>query len=99
MDIYTLKYLIDCKIFTTQNYTKSLRQTISHKEIMMSTLILKNNWNIGSFMKRYENVDFTLKYPNIPQENNDLFIGDVMRPRHESKIWDRYELVFIKGNR
>ena len=60
----------------------------------MSRKVIENNWNIGSCMKLYKNVDFTFKTPKqIPLQN------DVLNMKDYNHIWNEYEVVFIKGNR
>ena len=98
MDKTTLKFLIDCSIFSISNYAKTFDDTIHNKEILMSRKIIENNWNIGSLMKCYKNVDFTFRNKK-PKDYNISFFNDVMYPMYRNKIWNEYELVFIKGNR
>jgi hypothetical protein len=99
MDKTTLKYLIDCQIFSITNYAKTFEEAIWNKEVLMSILIIKNNWNIGSlFPHYYKNVDFTFK-SKTPSEYNFPFLGDVMWKQCKDSIWSVYELVFVKGNR
>ena len=98
MDKITLKYLINCSIFSMTNYAKTFESAIQHKEILMSRKIIKNNWNIGSLLKYYENVDFT--FSNKQKNKRKInFLNDIMYPEYKNKIWNEYEVVFIKGNR
>jgi len=94
----TLEYLISCNIFTLLYYTKNIEETIWNKELLMSKKILENNWNIGSLMNYYKGIDFTFKKKK-KEEYNIEYIGDVMCNNHIYKIWNIYEIVFIKGNR
>jgi len=98
MDKTTLKYLIDCSIFSKTNYAKTFDNAIYDKEVLMSRKIIENNWNIGSLMKYYENVDFTFR-DKKPNDYNLIFLDDVMYQKSRNTIWNEYELVFIKGNR
>ena len=98
MDKTTLKFLIDCSIFSISKYAKTFDDAIHNKEILMSRKIIENNWNIGSLMKYYNNIDFTFCNKN-PQDYNVKFFDDVMYQIYRKKIWNEYELVFIKGNR
>ncbi len=98
MDKITLKYLIDCQIFSITNYTKTFSETIWNKEVLMSRFIINNNWNIGSLFPYYKNVDFTFK-SKTPSEYNFPFLGDIMWTQCKDSLWSVYELVFIKGNR
>ena len=98
MNKTTLEYLIDCQIFSTRNYAKTFHNAIFDKEVLMSRKIIENNWNIGSLMNYYKNVDFTFRNKK-PNEYNINFLDDVMFGKYRNKIWNEFELVFIKGNR
>ena len=98
MDKPTLKYLIDCSIFSTIRYATSQIDAINNQEILMSRKIIENNWNIGSLMKYYENVDFTFRDKH-PNDYNIRFLDDVMYPKDRNRIWNEQEITFIKGNR
>jgi len=99
MDINTLQYLINCEIFSINNISNTLKDAILNKEILMSRKIIENGWNIGSLLRQYKNVDFTFKNKK-PEEYNIKFLYDVMYPKiFEGSAWNKYELVFIKGNR
>lgn len=98
MDKPTLLYLIECEIFTINHFETTLLDCILFKEILMSRKIIENNWNIGSLLKCYENVDFTFKN-KTPEEYNINYIDDTMHSRYTNILWNDYELVFIKGNR
>tara|TARA_R110002073_G_scaffold127773_2_gene273153 strand:+ start:6772 stop:7512 length:741 start_codon:yes stop_codon:yes gene_type:complete len=100
MNKTTLEYLIKCEIFSITNYAKTFPQAIWEKEVQMSRKIIENNWNIGSLLKCNKDVDFTFKHKTPLEYNNRaLFIGDVMYNEYKDKLWNIYELVFIKGNR
>ena len=94
----TLQYLVDCEIFSITNYAKTFYEAIEKKEVLMSRKIIDNGWNIGSLMKYYENVDFTFSTKN-PKDYSIKFLSDIMYPKYRGKIWNEYNLVFIKGNR
>jgi hypothetical protein len=98
IDKITLKYLIDCSIFSTTNYAKTFHNAIFDKEVLMSRKIIENNWNIGSLMKYYENVDFTFRHKK-PKDYSIKFLDDVMYQKYRFEIWNEYEIVFVKGNR
>jgi hypothetical protein len=98
MDKITLKYLIKCSIFSMTNYAKTFESAIHHKEILMSRKIIKNNWNIGSLLKYYENIDFTFNTKKR-DEYKITFLDDIMYSKYKNKLWNEYEVVFIKGNR
>lgn len=97
MNKTTLKYLIECDIFS-KNYVLTYDDAVWKKEVLMSRKIIEKNWNIGSLMTYYKDVDFTFK--SKPPSYYDIeFLGDVMFPQFENVIWNKHELVFIKGNR
>ena len=98
MDKITLKYLIDCQIFSITNYAKTFNDAVSDKEILMSRKIIENGWNIGSLLPLYNDVDFCFKNKK-PSEYNINFLNDIMYPQYRNKLWTEYQLVFIKGNR
>jgi len=98
MDKTTLKYLMDCAIFSMTNYAKTFHDAIFQKEVLMSRKIIENNWNIGSLLSYYKDVDFTF-HNKKPEEYNIRFLNDIMFPEFRNSLWNEYELVFIKGNR
>ena len=98
MDKFTLKYLIECEIFSTTNYAETFGDAIWKKEVLMSRKIIENNWNIGSLLRYYKDVDFTFSYKK-PSDYNILFLDDVMWQPFKDIVWNVYEIVFIKGNR
>ena len=98
MNKTTLEYLINCEIFSITNYAKIFKDAIWKKEILMSRKIIENNWNIGSLLSYYNDVDFTFKNKK-PSDCDIMFLDDVMYQESLYKIWTKEELVFIKGNR
>ena len=98
MNKTTLEYLINCEIFSIINYAKTFNDAIWKKEVLMSRKIIENNWNIGSLLSYYKDVDFTFKYKK-PSEYDIKFMNDIMYINYKDKIWNLNELVFIKGNR
>ena len=103
MDKTTLKYLIDCGIFSMTNYVKTMHEAVWEREVLMSRKIIENNWNIGSLMKYYQNVDFTFNNKK-PEEYNIKFLGDITNSDLRKNVWTEYdfvlcELVFIKGDK
>ncbi len=97
-DREAVEYLIQCNIFDNTKHLTGFRDTINQKEILMSRKIIEKGWNIGCLMKYYDGVDFTFKHKS-PDEYSTPFIGDIMWPEAYGKIWDEYEVVFVKGNR
>lgn len=97
MDIITLEYLIEKEIFSNTNYITSFYDTIWKKEVGMSRVIIENGWNIGSFLSMYDGVDFTFQDKTV-YDYKCVFLGDLMWGSSQD-LWDKYQLVFIKGNR
>ena len=98
MNKTTLKYLINCEIFSITNYAKTFKDAILEKEILMSRKIIENNWNISSLLSYYKDVDFTFSCKK-PSEYKMKFLGDVMFPQFKDTLWNVHDIVFIKGNR
>jgi len=98
MDKITLEYLIKCEIFSMTNYAKTYNEAVWNKEVLMSRKILENGWNIGCLLSYYKDVDFTFTNKR-PNQYVNLFLNDIMYPKYMNKLWNVYELVFIKGNR
>jgi lipopolysaccharide biosynthesis protein len=98
MDKITLEYLIQQQIFSLTNYAKTFHEAIYDKEVRMSKKIIDNKWNIGSLLDYYNNVDFTFSEKHA-EEYNIEYLDDIMCPLYRNKMWNDYQLVFIKGNR
>lgn len=96
LDREALNYLIEEEIFTTRKYVKSILDAVISKEILMSRKIIDRGWNVASLLPLYKDVDFT----NDKTFNNFTFIySDLMFEEYRGKLWNEYDLVFIKGNR
>jgi hypothetical protein len=98
MDKQTLEYLINCEIFSMKNYAKTFDEAVYNKEVNMSRKIIENGWNIGSLLKHYDGVDFTFKN-KCPHDYTVKFLNDIMYQEYRNKLWNEYDLIFIKGNR
>lgn len=98
MNKTTLKYLIDCEIFSMTNYAENFGEAIYQKEVLMSRKIIANDWNIGSLTTYYKDVDFTFKTKDISEFKKE-WLHDLMIPRFKNSIWNKFEIVFVKGNR
>lgn len=94
----TLKYLLECEIFSLNNVAKDMNDAIFGKEVRMSRKMIEHGWNIGSMLPQYRNVDFRFK-DTQPSDYNIQFFGDIMYPYFYKKLWTEYHLVFVKGNR
>jgi len=94
LDRKAVKYLRDCKIFDTENFTKDKIDTIIYKEIEMSRKIIEKGWNIGCLHKYYKGTNFIDLSKNTIQ-----YLGDVMTVSNRNVFWTPEELIFVKGNR
>lgn len=99
MDKTTLEYLISCEIFSMTNYAATYLDAIYQKELLMSRKIVENKWNLGSLYPAYKNVDFTFSEKKPNEYGSNFFKGDLMYEKHRNKLWNEYDLVFLKGNR
>lgn len=97
-DKNTLKYLIECEIFSINNYAENYLDAVWNKEVLMSRKIIENGWNIGSLFPHYNNVDFTFSNKK-PHDYGINFLGDIAFQPYRNNLWNEYQLVFIKGNR
>ena len=94
MDKEVLEHLISKNIFSITDFTKTFEETIEHREIRMSTEILRANWNIGCLMKQYSGIDFRLL------EKQEKWLDDTVYPQgFHGHTHHPYELIFLKGNR
>ena len=93
----TLDYLIESEIFTMKHYAKTMEEAVC-REISLSRKVIEKGWNIGSLLSCYRGVDFTFRSKS-PEEYSIPFYNDLMYHHYHDKIWNRYDLVFIKGNR
>jgi hypothetical protein len=91
-----LKYLISVKLFENNDYSNYV-EFIAIKEILMSQLVLKNNWNISCIIPEYQNIDYRLlkndvNFSSINGDANftNACFGRTIHP---------YESIFIKINR
>lgn len=98
MNQTTLRYLIECDIFSLKNYAKTKYDAILQKEILMSRKIIENNWNIGSLLLYYKDIDFRFKNKKL-SEYKIRFLDDIMFKEYMNRLWTLEEVVFIKGNR
>ena len=91
-----LKFLIFSKLFSNHDFDNWI-EFIAVKEILMSQLVLKNNWNISCIIPEYQNIDYrTLK--------NDInLLSDYGDPIRSNSCFGRtvhpYETIFFKINR
>ena len=98
MTLETLEYLMEQQIFSKTNHAKSFQDDILNKEILMSRKIVDKGWNIGCLQTLYQGVDFTFRTKR-PDEYPFFFMRDIMYTQFYGSIWEKMELVFIKGNR
>lgn len=96
MDNECLNFLMSKKLFEDNNYNNYV-EFIAIKEILMTQLVLKNNWNISCIIPEYQNIDYRLLKEdiNFSSINGDINFtnGCFGRTIHP------YESIFIKINR
>lgn len=96
MDKECLNFLMSKKLFEDNNYNNYV-EFIAIKEILMTQLVLKNNWNISCIIPEYQNIDYRLLKEdiNFSSINGDINFtnGCFGRTIHP------YESIFIKINR
>jgi hypothetical protein len=100
--VQSMFFILDDESF---NYLKKLdffkqdfdnfKDLIENKEIGMSQLILKNNWNINCILPKYQNYDYRI----IKQNFNPTGEDPCMRGSYFGKSIDPYEVIFFKNNR
>jgi hypothetical protein len=87
------EYVKDYNFFN-ENYN-NFNDVVAYKEIGLSQLILKNNWNINCILSKYRNHDYRILKTNINTTGDDpyyvgSYFGDTI---------DKYEVIFFKNNR
>lgn len=96
IDKECLNFLMSKKLFEDNNYNNYV-EFIAIKEILMTQLVLKNNWNISCIIPEYQNIDYRLLKEdiNFSSINGDINFtnGCFGRTIHP------YESIFIKINR
>ena len=78
----------------------TLHDVVTNQEIGMSTLILQNGWNIGSFVKEYATRDYATLTDTFNHNANSKF-GDIVFPGGLCFGRDihPYEVMFLKTSR
>jgi hypothetical protein len=74
-----------------------MKDCIENKEVLMSRFIIDNGWNIGAVCNYYNSVDFRFKEKQ-PHEYDMNFTGDLTYNKYRDKLWNEYQIVFIKGS-
>ena len=91
-----LEFLIFSKLFSNNDYD-NWSEFIAIKEILMTQLVLKNNWNISCIIPEYQNIDYRTLNNDVNFSSNN---GD---PNFTNATFGRtvhpYESIFIKINR
>jgi hypothetical protein len=93
MDHECLVFLFN-DIFEKNKDESNFYTLIELKEVKMSLLVLKNNWNINCILSHYKNLDYRQIKNNFnPTSRN----GDCsFRYAYFGRTYDKYEIVFIK---
>jgi len=92
LDNESFNFLKNNDFFNKNFY--NFNDLIINKELGMSQLILKNNWNINCILSNYMNYDYRLvnKNINFSSDNPYKFRG------YFGKSIDPYEVIFYKNN-
>jgi hypothetical protein len=93
LDDESFNYLKKLDFFKQDFY--NFKDLIANKEIGMSQLILKNNWNINCILPKYQNYDYRI----VKQNFNPTCEDPCMRGCYFGKSIDPYEAIFFKNNR
>ena len=93
----SLQFLINKNFFNFSVKNDNFVDFIANTEILMSQLILKNNWNISCILSDYQNID----YRKIKKDIN--FTSKQGDPNFVNSCFGRslhpYDVIFIKTNR
>lgn len=57
--------------------------------------IIENNWNIGSLLQYYKDIDFRFVNKQ-PSDYNIQFYDEIMYTQFKNTLWNVYDLVFVK---
>lgn len=87
------EYLKNKKFFS-KNYD-DFKELVAYKEIGMSQLILKNNWNINCILSKYKDYD----YRKVTSNFNPTGCDPYWEGSYFGKSIDPYEVIFYKNNR
>ena len=93
LDDESFNYLKKLDFFKQDFY--NFKDLIGNKEIGMTQLILKNNWNINCILPKYQNYDYRV----VKQNFNPTCEDPCMRGCYFGKSIDPYEVIFFKNNR
>ena len=99
LDHEALQFLNNAHFFNEEemNNLTDIQQVIAHKELGLSQLLIKNNWNINCILPKYKNIDYRTLNHDI---NKTSHFGD---PYFQDKYFggtiDKYEAIFYKNNR
>jgi len=99
IDNEALQFLKNVNFFDEKeiNNSTNIKYVIAHKEIGMSQLLLKNNWNINCILPKYKNIDYrkVKKDINYTSLNGDPYYKN----RYFGNTIDKYDVIFFKNNR
>jgi hypothetical protein len=93
-----LQYLNTIDFFNEDfinNYT--MQEVIDNKEVMLSTIALKHNWNINCLLDKYKGLDYRIIEADINPTSTD---GDpYYKNGYFGKSIKKEEVIFFKNNR
>lgn len=99
IDNEALQFLKNVNFFDEEkmNNSTDMQYVIAHKEIGLSQLLLKNNWNINCILPKYKDIDYRILDKDI---NTSSLNGDpYYKNRYFGNTIDKYEAIFFKNNR
>ncbi len=82
------------KNFFKEDY-EDFKDLVAYKEIGMSQLILRNNWNINCILSKYRDYDYRKVKHNFNPSGCDPYWNGA----YFGKSIDPYEVIFYKNNR
>ena len=92
MDQQCLDYLMSTHLF--QHCYETKIDVIIHQEIGMSTLVLRNGWNISCLIPEYQQINY------LDRDYSDKIIGDVLWSKNGlGRVIHPYETIFLKVER
>jgi hypothetical protein len=99
LDYEALQFLNKLDFFNESELNKmtNIQQVIAYKELGLSQLLIKNNWNINCILPKYKNHDYRTLDHDI---NTTSHFGDpYSKDKYFGGTIDKYEAIFYKTNR
>ena len=99
IDNEALQFLKNVNFFNEEemNNATDIQYIIAYKEIGLSQILLKNNWNINCILPKYKNIDYRKLKEDI---NSTSLNGDpYLRNKYFGNTINKYDVIFFKTNR